>query len=134
LSNKQQLRVTSIVTEIDETGSERMMVPDSKRGVLVVEGIVERLTGGGKFVVAPIREDVEVEEGNRVMIVVLDKLQPEVYLPTFEERVTSPFPSNWVIIVKGNRYVERCRISYNGKQLYALDPAGVAREELPPTS
>jgi hypothetical protein len=120
----------SIVTEVDETGNERMMVPDSKRGVLVVEGVIERLTGGGKFVVAPVREDVEVEIGNRVMIVVLDKLQPEVFLETFKERVTSPFPSNWAIIVKGNTYVARCRVSYDGKQLFAMDPAGVAKEEL----
>lgn len=107
------------------------MVPESKLGVLVVEGTVERLTGAGKFVVAPVREDVDVEVGNRVMIIVLDKLQPEVYLQTLKERVTSPFPSNWAIIVKGNRYVEKCRVSYAGKQLSALDPAGVARYELP---
>jgi len=42
----------SIHTEMDESGKERMMVPESKKGVLVVEGTVERLTGGGKFVVA----------------------------------------------------------------------------------
>jgi hypothetical protein len=121
----------SIVTEVDESGDERMMVPDSKRGVLVVEGKVERLTGAGKFVVAPIREDLDVEVGNQVMIVVLDKLQQEVYLETFKERVTMPFPSNWAIMVRGNRYVERCRVSYAGTQLSALDPAGIARYELP---
>ena len=65
------------------------------------------------------------------MIIVLDKLQPEVYLETFKERVTSPFPSNYVIIVKGNRYVEKCRVYYADKQLSALDPTGVARYELP---
>jgi hypothetical protein len=108
-----------------------MMVPDSKRGVLVVEGKVERLTGAGKFVVAPVREDLEVEVGNQVMIVVLDKLAPEVFLETSKERVTVPFHSNWAIIVKGNRYVEKCRVSYSGTQLSALDPAGVARYELP---
>ncbi len=108
-----------------------MMVPESKLGVLVVEGTVERLTGAGKFVVAPVREQSDVEVGNRVMVILLDKLQPEVYLETFKERVTSPFPSNWAIIVRGNRYVERCRVSYDGKQLSALDPAGVARSELP---
>ena len=107
------------------------MVPDSKRGVLVVEGQVERLTGAGKFVVAPVREDLEVEVGNQVMIVVMDKLLPAVYLETFKERVTTPFPSNWAIIVKGNRYVEKCRVSYAGTQLSALNPAGIARYELP---
>jgi hypothetical protein len=121
----------SVLTTTDESGNERMMVPDSKRGVLVVEGKVERLTGAGKFVVAPVREDLEVEVGNQVMIVVLDKLAPEVFLETSKERVTLPFPSNWAIIVKGNRYVEKCRVSYNGTQLSALDPAGVARYELP---
>ena len=120
----------SIRTETDASGSERMMVPDSKRGVLVVEGMVERLTGGGKFVVAPVREVVDVEVGNRVMIIVLDKMQPEVFAETFKERVTSPFPSNWAIIVKGNTHVERCKVSYDGKQLSALDPSGVARYEL----
>jgi hypothetical protein len=107
-----------------------MIVPESKRGVLVVEETVERLTGGGKFVVASVREYADVEVGNQVMIIVLDKLQPEVYLETFKERVTSPFPSNWATIVRGNRYVERCRVSFDGKQLRALDPAGVARYEL----
>jgi hypothetical protein len=121
----------SIVTEIDATGNERMMVPDSKRGVLVVEGKVERLTGAGKFVVAPVREDLDVEVGNQVMIVVLDKLMPAVYLETLKERVTLPFPSNWAIIVRGNIYVEKCRVSYAGTQLSALDPAGVAKYELP---
>jgi hypothetical protein len=120
-----------IVTEIDASGDERMMVPDSKRGVLVVEGKVERLTGAGKFVVAPVREDLEVEVGNQVMIVVMDKLLPAVYLESFKERVTFPFPSNWSIIVKGNRYVEKCRVSYAGTQLSAMDPAGIARNELP---
>jgi hypothetical protein len=121
----------SIRTEMDKSGKERMMVSESKLGVLVVEGTVERLTGGGKFVVAPVREQADVELGNRVMIIVLDKLQQEVYLETLKERVTSPFPSNWAIIVKGNRYVARCKVSYGGKQLSALDPAGVARSELP---
>jgi hypothetical protein len=121
----------SIVTEVDATGEERMMVPNSTRGVLVVEGKVERLTGAGKFVVAPIREDLVVEVGNQVVIVVLDKLQPAVYLETLKERVTTPFPSNWAIIVRGNRYVEKCSASYQGTQLSALDPAGVAKYELP---
>jgi hypothetical protein len=121
----------SIRTEKDKSGKERMTVPESKLGVLVVEGTVERLTGAGKFVVAPVREQSAVEVGNRVMIILLDKLQPEVYLETFKERVTSPFPSNWAIIVRGNRYVEKCKVSYDGKQLSALDPAGVARSELP---
>jgi hypothetical protein len=116
---------------MDESGKERMMVPESKRGVLVIEAKVERLTGGGKFVVAPVREQSDVEVGNQVMVIVLDKLQPEVYLETLKERVTSPFPSNWAIIVKGNRYVEKCRVTYGGNQLSALDPAGVARIELP---
>jgi len=120
-----------IVTETDKSGNERMMVPETKLGVLVVEGMIERLTGAGKFVVAPIREHADVAVGNRVMVVVLDKLQPEIALQTFKERVTSPFPSNWAIIVTGNRYVERCNVSYNGTQLSALDPAGVPRSELP---
>jgi hypothetical protein len=121
----------SVHTETDKSGKERMMVPGSELGVLVVEGTVERLTGAGKFVVAPIREQVDVAVGNRVMIIVLDKLQPEVYLETFKERVISPFPSNFAIMVRGNRYVEKCRVSYDGKQLSALDPTGVARTELP---
>jgi hypothetical protein len=121
----------SIQTAIDESGKERMMVPESKLGVLVVEGKVERLTGAGKFVVAPNREDIDVEVGDQVMIVVLDKLQPEVFLETFKHRVSSPFPSNWAIIVKGNRFVEKCTVYYDGTQLTALDPTGVARYELP---
>jgi len=121
----------SIHTEMDESGKERMMVPESKKGVLVVEGTVERLTGGGKFVVAPVRDYADVDVGNRVMIIVLDKLQQEVFVETLKERVTSPFPSNYAIIVKGNRFVEKCKVSYDGKQLSALDPAGVARSELP---
>ncbi len=121
----------SVVTEVDEKGDERMMVPNSSHGVLVVEGKVERLTGAGKFVVAPVREDVKVEIGNQVVIVVLDKLMPAVYLETSKERVSSPFPSNWSIIVKGNRYVEKCKVFYDGTQMSALDPAGVAKYELP---
>jgi hypothetical protein len=121
----------SIQTETDKSGKERMTVPGSALGVLVVEGTVERLTGAGKFVVASVREQVDVEVGNRVMIIVLDKLQPEVYLETLKERVTTPFPSNWTIVVKGNRYLAKCKVSYGSNQLNALDPAGVARIELP---
>jgi hypothetical protein len=121
----------SIHTETDKSGKERMMVTGSAPGVLVVEGTVERLTGAGKFVVASVREQVDVEVGNRVMIIVLDKLQPEVYLETLNERVTLPFPSSLAIVVRGNRYVAKCRVSLGGKQLSALDPGGVARVELP---
>ncbi len=121
----------SLVTETDKSGNERLMGAESRLGVLVVEGTVERLTGGGKFVVSPVRELNNVEVGNRVMIVVLDKLQPEVTLETLKERVISPFPSDWAVIVTGNRYVERCNVYYDGRQLHALDPAGVSRSELP---
>jgi hypothetical protein len=121
----------SIVTETDTKGEERMMVPDSKLGVLVVEGKVERLTGAGKFVVAPVREDVDVDVGDQVMIIVVDKLQPLVYVQTLKERVTNPFPSNWAIVVRGNRFVDKCNVYYDGRQLTALDGAGVARYELP---
>lgn len=82
------------------------MVPDSKLGVLVVEGKVERLTEAGKFVVAPVREDVNVDVGDQVMIVVVDKLQPQVFLQSLKQRVTLPFPSNWANVVTGNRFVE----------------------------
>ena len=102
-----------------------------KGGVLVVEGQVERLTGAGKFVVAPNRDDAIVDVGDRVMIVVIDKLQSEVSLQTLKHRVTSPFPSNWAIVVRGNAYVAKCGVYYDGRQLTALDPAGVARYELP---
>jgi len=116
---------------LDESGNERMMVPESKKGVLVVEGTVERLTGGGKFVVAPVRGYADVDVGNQVMIVVLDKLQQQVFVETLKERVTSPFPSNYAIVVKGNRFVEKCKVSYESTPLIALDPAGVAKYELP---
>jgi hypothetical protein len=108
-----------------------MVTTGSKGGVLVVEGLVERLTGAGKFVVAPNRDDAVVDIGDRVMIVVIDKLQSEVYLQTLKLRVTSPFPSNWAIVVRGNAYVAKCGVYYDGRQLSALDPAGVARYELP---
>ncbi len=120
-----------IVTETDKSGNERMAVPESGPGVLVVEGMIERLTGGGKFVVAPVREHTNVLVGNRVMVVILDKLQPEVALQTFKERVTSPFPSNWAIIVTGKKFVAGCNVFYNGTQLFAQDPAGVSKSELP---
>ena len=81
--------------------------------------------------VAPVREDADVDIGDQVMIIVVDKLQQEVYLQTLKERVTTPFPSNWAIVVRGNRYVEKCNLTYEGKQLSALDPSGVARTELP---
>jgi len=115
---------------ITETpGQERITA--SKIGVLVVDGKVERLTGAGKFVVAPIRDDAIVDVGDQVMIVVVDKLQAAVYLQTMKERVTSPFRSNWAIVVRGNRYVEKCNVWYDNKPLSALNAAGVARTELP---
>jgi hypothetical protein len=106
------------------------IVHQSKPGVLVVEGLVERMTGGGKFVVAPVREYADVDVGNRVMIIVLDKMQPEVILETLKERVTWPFASNWAILVRGNRYIDRCSVTYGDRKLSALDMFGVARTEL----
>jgi hypothetical protein len=128
----------SIVTETDTTSEERMTetpgqerISASKLGVLVVDGKVERLTGAGKFVVAPVREDAAVDVGDQVMIVIVDKLQAGVYVQTLKERVTMPFRSNWAIVVRGNRYVEKCNVWYDGKQVSALDASGVARLELP---
>ncbi|MDA4113066.1 MAG: hypothetical protein OK474_03375 [Thaumarchaeota archaeon] len=106
------------------------IVHQSNPGVLVVEGLVERMTGGGKFVVAPVREYADVDVGNRVMIIVLDKMQPEVVLETLKERVTWPFASNWAILVRGNRYIDRCSVTYGDRKLSALDMFGVARTEL----
>jgi hypothetical protein len=110
-------------------GQERITA--SKIGVLVVDGKVERLTGAGKFVVAPVRDDNVVDVGDQVMIVVVDKLAPAVYLQVMKGRVTTPFRSNWAIAVRGNRYVEKCNVWYDGKQISALDASGVARTELP---
>jgi len=128
----------SIVTQTDTTTEEQRItetpgqerITASKLGVLVVDGKVERLTGAGKFVVAPVREDAAVDVGDQVMIVIVDKLQAAVYLQTMKERVTSPFRSNWAIVVRGNRYVESCSVTYDGKQLSALDASGVARHAL----
>src|SRR5271156_1618043 len=102
----------SIVTEADTTPEEQRIaetqeekgstetpgqerITSSKLGVLVVDGKVERLTGAGKFVVAPVREDAAVEVGDQVMIVIVDKLQGAVYLQTLKERATTPYRSNW---------------------------------------
>jgi hypothetical protein len=122
-------RITETETLETTQGQERITA--SKIGVLVVDGKVERLTGAGKFVVAPIREDHAVDVGDQVMIVVVDKLQPAVYLQVMKERVTTPFRSNWAIIVRGNRYVEKCNVWYDNNPLSALDVSGVARTELP---
>jgi len=128
----------SIVTGTDKTPEEQGItetpgqerITASKLGVLVVDGKVERLTGAGKFVVAPVREDAAVAVGDQVMIVVVDRLQAGVYLQSLKERVTTPFRSNWAIVVRGNRYVEKCNVAYDGKQLSALGAFGVARHVL----
>jgi len=122
-------RMTETEVTAETPGQERITA--SKLGVLVVDGKVERLTGAGKFVVAPVREDAAVEVGDQVMIVIVDKLQAAVYIQTLKERVTTPFRSNWAIVVRGNRYIESCSVTYDGKQLSALDSSGVARHRLP---
>jgi hypothetical protein len=122
-------RITETEVTEEKPGQERITA--SKLGVLVVDGKVERLTGAGKFVVAPVREDAAVEVGDQVMIVIVDKLQAAVYIQTLKERVTTPFRSNWAIVVRGNRYVESCSVTYDGKRLSALDSSGVARHALP---
>jgi len=43
----------SIFVEKDESGKEGMVVPESKQGVPVTEGMVERPTGEGKSTEAP---------------------------------------------------------------------------------
>jgi len=126
---EQRITETPETEVIAETpGQER--ITTSKLGVLVVDGKVERLTGAGKFVVAPVREDAAVVVGDQVMIMIVDRLQPGVYLQTLKERATSPFRSNWAIVVRGNRYVDACNVTYDGKKLSALDASGVARQEL----
>jgi hypothetical protein len=126
---EQRMAETQAEGKTETLGQERITA--SKIGVLVVDGKVERLTGAGKFVVAPVRDDNVVDVGDQVMIVVVDKLAPAVFLQVMKERVTMPFRSNWAIVVRGNRFVEKCNVWYDGKQLSAMDSSGVAKAELP---
>ncbi len=133
----------SIVTQTDKTPEEQRLaetqeaegrtetpgqerITSSKIGVLVVDG-GRKANGSRQFVVAPVRDDNVVDVGDQVMIVVVDKLAPAVYLQVIKERVTMPFRSNWAIVVRGNRFVEKCSVWYDGKQLSALDASGVAK-------
>jgi hypothetical protein len=66
-----------------------------------------------------------------VMIVSANKPQHEVTLELLKARVTSPFPSDWTIIVAGRRRLERCNVYIDARQLQALDSDGAPRSELP---
>jgi hypothetical protein len=100
---------------------------------MVQEGIVERVTGAGKVVVEPAGENADLKVGDEVMIVTSSTKKPEheVTLETLKARVTSPFPSNWTIIVRANRRIDRCSVYTDATQLRALDSDGVSRSELP---
>ncbi|HME19335.1 MAG TPA: hypothetical protein VKF15_06355 [Nitrososphaerales archaeon] len=59
--------------EAGGTGRDRVTVFQSETGVRIVEGTVARITGGGKFVVQPIGGAAGVENGDQVIIFILDK-------------------------------------------------------------
>src|ERR1022692_1029927 len=106
--------------------NDRDEVPESKP--IVQEGRVERVTGAGKLVVEPAGTHPDLKVGDEVMIVTTDrKPQQEITLEVLKARVTAPFPSDWTIIVRGRRALDRCNVHIDATQLRALDSDGVPK-------
>src|SRR5438094_9100297 len=117
-------------TDKDESGRSNPTISGST--AVVQEGIVERVTGAGKLVVEPAGAHADLKVGDEVMIVASTKKpEHEIALETLKARVTSPFPSNWTIIVRGNKRLDRCSVYIDAAQLRALDSDGELRSVLP---
>ena len=59
-----------------------------------------------------------------------DKELP-VRLDTFEEEIDRPLRSHWTIRVRANRYLERCRVTFDGTRLKTVIAPNNIREEVP---
>jgi hypothetical protein len=118
------------VVETDSDGTKKVIVTDAK----VIRGTVERVTGAGNVVVYPALHDADVKKGEEALIVT-DKTMAQKTVYTLEflkEHVTSPYNSEYAIIVRGQTTtLERCRVYFEGTPLSAVDTTGVPRTELP---
>jgi hypothetical protein len=97
----------------------------------IVDATVMRVTGAGHLVVYPVGGMGDVRVGNPVRVIVPGKgVRPYLALEVREEHVSSPFSSNWAIIVSGHESIEKCQVSFNGVPLSTIDHLGHATTEL----
>src|ERR1700730_4960975 len=117
----------NILKKVDEFAGapHTLIVPGS---ALFAEGTVTRITGAHKLIVEPRPEDEQVKVGDEVRLVSADS---EFMLGTISERRNWPYTSEWAIIVKGKRTLERCNVSIDGTKLQAFDSAGAPQYTLP---
>jgi hypothetical protein len=120
------------VTEKDEEGTDRVVASGTK----VVTGTVERITGAGKVIVYPSEDDPELKEGEEAIIVTKKQTTPstEFGLELLREQVSSPYPSNFGILVKAlSRSLNHCAVYCGGTQLSVVDATGTTKNEIPLT-
>jgi hypothetical protein len=102
------------------------------RGNLTIKGRVERVTGAGHFIVYPTESiGASMKTGDLVMVLTDMKLYLDITLEVIRERITSPYPSDFAIVVKGgNRQLQRCAVYCKGERLSAIDASGAPQSEL----
>lgn len=97
----------------------------------IVDATVMRVTGAGHLVVYPNGGADDVRPGNPVRIIVPGKgVRPYLALEVREEHISSPFSSNWAIIVSGHESLEACRVSLNNVPLRTIDHMNQPTTEL----
>jgi len=97
----------------------------------IVDATVMRVTGAGHLVVYPDGGAGDVRVGNPVRIIVPGKgVRPYLALEVRDEHISSPFSSNWAIVVSGHESLEACRVSLNNEPLRTIDHMNQATTEL----
>jgi hypothetical protein len=97
----------------------------------IIDATVMRITGAGHLVVYPESEMDDVRVGNPVRIIVPGKgVRPYLALEVREEHISSPFSSDWAIIVSGHESIEACQVSLNNVALRTIDHMNQASTDL----
>ena len=97
----------------------------------IVDATVMRVTGAGHLVVYPAEGAEDVRVGNPVRIIVPGKgVRPYLALEVREEHISSPFSSNWAIVVSVHESIEACRVSLNNVPLRTIDHMNQPTTEL----
>lgn len=111
----------------DDEGGNGVVIPEP---VIVVEGTVMRITGGGNFVVYPDERMTEAHEGSRVMVLNSIGNRVPVSLEIVRESVSRPYPSNLTLVVGARKRIERCNAWCADRELLAEDSVGTPQSEL----
>jgi hypothetical protein len=116
------------LTQKDEERSGGVTIPEP---IIVVEGTIMRMTGGGNFVVYPDQHGTDAHEGSRVIILNSIGNRVPVSLEVIREHVSIPYASDLTLVVGARKRVEGCNAWCDDRKLFAQDSVGTPQSELP---